>query len=400
MSNSGSNSAGSVSVPSNPVFWNDPFYRSIFVQFVAFVLVVFAGKYLFDNTIENMARQGIASGFGFLGTTSGFDVTSSLIEYDSSSSYGRAFWVGLLNTLLVSGVSIFFATVIGFTVGIARLSNNWLVAKIATIYIEVLRNIPLLLQIFFWYFAVLRPLPSPRESIEMFNSIFVNNRGLYLPSPNFEDGSMWILIAFIVAIVSVIFMSRWSKRRHDDEGKEFPLFSTSIAILIGLPLLALIGAGFPVTWDMPALQGFNFQGGMVVIPEFVALSIALSTYTAAFIAEVVRAGIQSVSTGQTEAASALGLKTGQVLRFVTIPQALRVIIPPLTNQYLNLAKNSSLAAAIAYPDLVLIFAGTVLMQTGQAVEIIFITMAMYLLMSLVISLFMNWYNKRIELVER
>ena len=400
MSNSGSNSAGSVSVPSNPVFWNDPFYRSIFVQFVAFVLVVFAGKYLFDNTIENMARQGIASGFGFLGTTSGFDVTSSLIEYDSSSSYGRAFWVGLLNTLLVSGVSIFFATVIGFTVGIARLSNNWLVAKIATIYIEVLRNIPLLLQIFFWYFAVLRPLPSPRESIEMFNSIFVNNRGLYLPSPNFEDGSMWILIAFIVAIVSVIFMSRWSKRRHDDEGKEFPLFSTSIAILISLPLLALIGTGFPVTWDMPALQGFNFQGGMVVIPEFVALSIALSTYTAAFIAEVVRAGIQSVSTGQTEAASALGLKTGQVLRFVTIPQALRVIIPPLTNQYLNLAKNSSLAAAIAYPDLVLIFAGTVLMQTGQAVEIIFITMAMYLLMSLVISLFMNWYNKRIELVER
>ncbi len=398
MNNSGSNSAGSM--PSNPVFWNDPFYRSIFVQFVAFVLVVFAGKYLFDNTIENMARQGIASGFGFLGTTAGFDVTSSLIEYDSSSSYGRAFWVGLLNTLLVSGVSIFFATVIGFTVGIARLSNNWLIAKIATVYIEVLRNIPLLLQIFFWYFAVLRPLPSPGESIEIFNSIFVNNRGLYLPSPNFEDGSMWILIAFVLAVVAIVFMSRWSKRRHDEEGKEFPLLLTSISMLIGLPFLALLGAGFPVTWDMPALQGFNFQGGMVIIPEFVALTIALSTYTASFIAEVVRAGIQSVSKGQTEAASALGLKTGQVLKFVTIPQALRVIIPPLTNQYLNLAKNSSLAAAIAYPDLVLVFAGTVLMQTGQAVEIIFITMAMYLLMSLTISLFMNWYNKRIELVER
>lgn len=398
MSNSGSNSAGSM--PSNPVFWNDPFYRSIFIQFVAFALVVFVGKYLFDNTIDNMARQGIASGFGFLDTTSGFDVTSSLIEYDSSSSYGRAFWVGLLNTLLVSGVSIFFATVIGFTVGIARLSNNWLIAKIATAYIEVLRNIPLLLQIFFWYFAVLRPLPSPRESIEMFNAVFVNNRGLYLPSPNFQEGSMWILIAFVLAVVVIVFMSRWSKRRHDEEGKEFPLLLTSISMLIGLPFLALLGTGFPVTWDMPALQGFNFQGGMVVIPEFVALSIALSTYTAAFIAEVVRAGIQSVSTGQTEAASALGLKKGQVYRFVTIPQALRVIIPPLTNQYLNLAKNSSLAAAIAYPDLVLVFAGTVLMQTGQAVEIIFITMAMYLLMSLTISLFMNWYNKRIELVER
>ena len=398
MSNPSTQSVGTR--PSNPVFWNDPFYRSIFVQFVAFVLVVLAGKYLFDNTVENMAKQGIASGFNFLGTTAGFNVTSSLIEYDSTSTYGRAFWVGLLNTLMVSGVSIFFATILGFIIGIARLSNNWLIAKIATVYIEVLRNIPLLLQIFFWYFAVLRPLPSPRESIEMFNAIFINNRGLYLPSPNFEDGSMWILMAFIAAIVAIVFTARWSKKRHDEEGKEFPLFSTSIGLLVGLPFLALLGTGFPVTWGVPSLQGFNFQGGMVIIPEFVALAIALSTYTAAFIAEVVRAGIQSVSTGQTEAASALGLKSGQVLRFVTIPQALRVIIPPLTNQYLNLAKNSSLAAAIAYPDLVLVFAGTVLMQTGQAVEIIFITMAMYLLMSLVISLFMNWYNKRIELVER
>ncbi len=388
------------SAPPKPSIWNDPFYRSLFFQFSAFVVVVLLGKYLFDNTTENMARQGIASGFGFMGSVSGFDVTSSLVEYNASSTYGQAFLVGLLNTLLVSAVSIFLATMIGFVIGIARLSSNWLIAKMATVYIEVLRNIPLLLQIFFWYFAVLRPLPSPRQSLDMFDIAFINNRGLYLPSPVFGDLAIWVLIALVVAIVAIVFLTRWAKRKQDETGETFPLFLTSVGLLIGLPLLALVVTGFPVHWEMPVLQGFNFRGGLTLIPEFVALTLALSTYTAAFIAEVVRAGIQAVPKGQTEAANALGLRSGVILRQVIIPQAMRVIIPPLTNQYLNLTKNSSLAAAIAYPDLVLIFAGTVLMQTGQAVEIIFITMAVYLLISLSIALFMNWYNKRMMLVER
>ena len=378
----------------------DPRVRAIFFQVLVLGAVVGLGAYLINNTLANLARQGIASGFDFLTTTAGFSVSMKLIPYSEESSYGRVFIVGLLNTLLVSGIGVVLATLIGFVVGVARLSRNWLVARIATAYIEVLRNIPLLLQIFFWYFAVLRSLPTPRDSVEVFGAFFLNNRGLSSPSPIFEPGFSAIAIALGLAIVAAAILARWARKRQEATGEQFPVFLTSVGIIVGLPFLAALVTGFPLSWDTPQLQGFNFRGGVVMIPEFVALLVALSTYTAAFIAEIVRAGILAVSHGQTEAAYALGLKRGPTLRLVVIPQAMRVIIPPLTSQYLNLTKNSSLAAAIAYPDIVLVFAGTVLMQTGQAVEIIAITMACYLTMSLLISAFMNWYNTKMALVER
>ncbi|MDH3597185.1 MAG: amino acid ABC transporter permease, partial [Rhodospirillales bacterium] len=353
-----------------------------------------------SNTMANLERQGIASGFGFLETTAGFSISQTLVEYSEESSYGRAFLVGLLNTMLVSIIGIFFATILGFIIGVARLSRNWLISNLAAVYIEILRNIPLLLQIFFWYFAVLRNVPSPKNSHSLFDSFFLNIRGLYSPAPVFEAGFWLILVALVAGIVGVVVLARWARVRQERTGERFPVFFTSLGILIGLPLLAAIVTGFPLSWNYPELKGFNFVGGMVVIPELVALALALSTYTASFIAEIVRAGITAVSHGQTEAAYSLGLRAGPTLRLVVIPQALRVIIPPLTSQYLNLMKNSSLAAAIAYPDIVLVFAGTVLMQTGQAVEIISITMAVYLTLSLLISAFMNWYNKKMALVER
>ncbi len=384
-----------------PAPWNDPHIRAIFFQVVVLGAVILGGAYLVNNTLANLERQGIASGFDFLGTTAGFSISMSLIEYSEESSYGRVFVVGLLNTLLASVIGVFFATIIGFTIGIARLSNNWLISKLSAAYIEILRNIPLLLQLFFWYFAVLRVLPSPKQSkLNLFDAFFLNIRGLYAPKPIFEPGFGWIWTALLLAVVAVIVLARWARRRQDKTGEQFPVFFTSLGILVGLPVLAAIATGFPISWELPVLKGFNFRGGLVLIPELVALVVALSLYTAAFIAEIVRAGIMAVSHGQTEAAYAVGLRPGPTLRLVVIPQALRVIIPPLTSQYLNLTKNSSLAAAIAYPDIVLVFAGTVLMQTGQAVEIIVITMACYLLISLVISSFMNWYNKKMALVER
>ena len=386
--------------PTRPAIWNDPRYRAVFYQVLVLAAVLLAGAYIVNNTLENMERRGIASGFGFLTKTAGFSIDLHLIEYKEENSYGRAFLVALINTLLVSAIGIVITTVLGFVIGVARLSNNWLIAKLAAVYIELLRNIPLLLQIFFWYFAVLRILPSPRESHNAFDAIFLNIRGLFTPKPVFEPGFSAVFIAMVVALVGVIFMVRWAHKRQEETGQQFPKFRTSFAILIGLPLVAAMLAGFPLSWEYPVLKGFNYQGGLRMIPEFVALVLALSTYTASFIAEIVRAGILAVSQGQSEAASALGLSRGHTLRLVVIPQALRVIIPPLTSQYLNLTKNSSLAAAIAYPDLVLVFAGTALMQTGQAVEIIAITMAVYLTISLVISALMNWYNTHMALVER
>jgi general L-amino acid transport system permease protein len=382
-----------------PLFY-DPRVRAIFYQLLALTLVALGGYYLVNNTLANLARQGIASGFGFLDTTAGFSISMSLIPYSEESSYGRVFLVGLINTLLVSGIGVFFATILGFLIGIARLSRNWLIAKIAAAYIEILRNIPLLLQLFFWYFAVLRTLPSPRDSVQIFDSFFLNNRGLSSPSPLFEPGFSAIPIALAIGIIAAIVVARWARKRQEATGEQFHSFWVGLGIIIGLPLLAGIFTGFPLSWDTPELVGFNFVGGMVLIPEFVALVVALSTYTAAFIAENVRSGILAVSHGQTEASFALGLQRSQTLRLVIIPQALRVIIPPLTSQFLNLTKNSSLAAAIAYPDIVLVFAGTVLMQTGQAVEIIVITMLCYLILSLLISGFMNWYNQKMALVER
>ncbi len=386
--------------PAKAAFWNDPQVRAIFFQILVLGAVIGGGVYLVNNTIANLERQGIASGFAFLERTAGFSISMTLIEYSEENTYGRAFLVSLINTLLVAGIGVIFATIIGFIIGVARLSNNWLIAKMAAVYIEILRNIPLLLQLFFWYFAVLRALPSPRQSVSLFDAFFLNKRGLFSPAPIYEEGFWLITTALAVAIVAVVFMVRWARKRQDETGQQFHSLYYSLAILIGLPLLAAAVMGFPLSWEIPELKGFNFRGGIEVIPEFAALVAALSTYTASFIAEIVRAGIMAVSHGQSEAAGALGLRRGPTLRLVVIPQALRVIIPPLTSQYLNLTKNSSLAAAIAYPDLVLVFAGTALMQTGQAVEIIGITMAVYLTISLLISAFMNWYNKKMALVER
>jgi general L-amino acid transport system permease protein len=386
--------------PAKAPLWNDPRARALFFQALVLGFVILGGAYLVHNTLANLERQGIASGFGFLNTTAGFNISMHLIQYSEESTYGRAFLVGLINTLLVSGIGVVLATILGFIVGVARLSPNWLVSKVAAAYIEILRNIPLLLQLFFWYFAVLRALPSPRQSVQLFDTFFLNNRGLFSPSPIFAPGFTLVWIALIIALVATFVVRRWAKKRQEATGEQFPVFFTAVGLIIGLPLLAAIVTSFPLSWNYPELHGFNFQGGVALIPEFVALVLALSIYTAAFIAEIVRAGIMSVSHGQTEASYALGLRPGPTLRLVIIPQALRVIIPPLTSQYLNLTKNSSLAAAIAYPDIVLVFAGTVLMQTGQAVEIISITMACYLVISLLISLLMNWYNQKMALVER
>jgi len=386
--------------PSTTKPWNDPKVRSIFYQAVLLALVVFFGMYIFGNTSDNLERQGIATGFEFLGTTAGFGIITHLIEYSEASSYGRAFVVGLLNTLLMAFTGIVAATIIGVIVGVARLSKNWLIARMAMVYIEIFRNIPLLLQIFFWYFAVLRALPAPRGSFSFADGVFFNNRGLYMPSSILEEGFSLVIWALVIAIIGVIFIARWAHKRQEQTGQQFHTVYVSVGILVGLPLLAMIVTGFPLSWEIPVLKGFNFVGGTVIIPEFLALWLALSVYTASFIAEIVRAGIQAVDHGQTEASHALGLRAGPTLRLVILPQALRVIIPPLSSQYLNLTKNSSLATAIAYPELVSIFTGTVLNQTGQAVEIISITMAVYLSISLGISMIMNWYNAKMALVER
>lgn len=383
-----------------PAPWNDPKIRALVFQVVVLGGTVALGFYLVSNTLHNMEQRGVASGFDFLSSEAGFGIIQSLIPYDEASSYARVFWVGLLNTLLVSTLGISLATLLGFIIGVARLSTNWLIARMAGVYVEVFRNIPLLLQIFFWYFAVLRALPLPRESMVVNDSIFLNIRGLYLPRPIPEAGFGYIVAALGVAIVCIALLVRWAHRRQALTGKPFHTFYVSALILIALPLLAAVLTRMPLSWEYAELRGFNFVGGLVVIPELTALLLALSIYTASFIAEIVRAGILAVSHGQTEAAYALGLRPGPTLRLVVIPQAMRVIIPPLTSQYLNLTKNSSLAAAIAYPDLVSVFAGTVLNQTGQAIEVIGITMAVYLAISLFIAGFMNWFNKRMALVER
>lgn len=378
----------------------DPAFRSIAFQIVLLVAVIFVGWYLFHNTTQNLASRNIASGFGFLGQPAGFDIIQTLVPYGQSATYGEAFVVALLNTMLISAIGIVLATVIGFIVGIARLSSNWIVARLATVYVETLRNIPLLLQIFFWYFAVLRALPGPRQSFAPVDGVFLNQRGLYMPVPVTEPGFWTIPVALLIGIVGAIAVSAWARKRLMATGKQFHSFWVGLGLIVGLPVLAALATGVPFTFEYPELKGFNFQGGVVLIPEFMAVLFALSLYTASFIAEVVRSGIMAVSKGQSEAAHALGLRQGLTLRLVVIPQALRVMIPPMTSQYLNLLKNSSLGAAVGYPELVAVVAGTVLNQTGQAIEVIALTMAVYLTFSLIISLFMNWYNARKALVER
>ena len=349
-----------------------------------------------SNASENLKAQRITAGFGFLANTAGFDVSQNLIPYSGSDTYTRVFFVGLLNTLLVSAIGIFFATVIGFIVALGRLSPNWLLARIATGYVELLRNLPLLFQILFWYLAVLAALPGPRQSISLLGMFFLSNRGLIIPKPIGEPGFDSFVLAGLIAIGVSIALWRYSRWQLFQHGKMIRVWPYVLALLIGLPLASVLIFGEPVAFEVPVLKGFNFAGGSRVIPEFVALTLALSTYTAAFIAEIVRAGILSVHKGQMEAGASLGLQRGPVLRLIVIPQALRVILPPLTNQYLNLTKNSSLAVAIGYPDLVSVFAGTTLSQTGQAIEIIGITMGVYLLISLVTSAIMSFYGWRLE----
>lgn len=388
------------SAPAQAAFWRRPAFRAALFQTLLVLALCLVGYSLFTNTLNNLEQRGISTGFGFLSQEAGFGILQSLIDYNETHSYGRTFFVGLFNTLLVSALGIALATLIGFVMGVARLSGNWLVARIATAYIETFRNIPLLLQIMFWYFAVLQPLPRPKQSLSFGEAFFLNNRGFYIPGPVFEQGFWLVGVAFALAVVAVVILARWARRRQEATGRRFHTVFVSLGLLLGLPLLAFLVMGMPMSWEYPALKGFNFRGGMVIIPELAALLLALSIYTGAFIAEAVRSGILAVSHGQTEAAYALGLRPGVTLRLVIIPQALRVIIPQLTSQYLNLTKNSSLATAIGYPDLVAVFAGTTLNQTGQAVEVIAMTMAVYLTISLSISLFMNWYNKRKQLVER
>ena len=395
-----SSEISALSRPAQVVFYNDPKFRSIAYQFVLCAVVGFLVYGATRNAIDNLARAQIASGFGFWNTTAGFDISQTLIEYSArGSTYGRAFWVGLLNTLLVAGLGIIFATILGFIVGISRLSSNWLLSKVAGGYVETIRNLPLLLQLLFWYNAVLKALPDIRESIVV-GGAFLNNRGLFLPEPVFKSGFGAVAIVAFVGIAGSIAFYLWARKRQERTGQQAPVFWVAVALVLGLPLAVFALAGFPLGFDFPKAGRFNIVGGVEVLPEFAALLFGLSVYTAAFIAEVVRAGILAVSRGQSEAAYSLGLRPGPTLRLIVVPQAMRVIIPPLTSQYLNLTKNSSLAVAIGYPDLVQVFTGTVLNQTGQAVEVVAITMLVYLVISLTTSLLMNIYNSRMALSER
>jgi len=379
---------------------NNPRVRAILYQ----ALLLFGLGYFFysivSNALNNMEARGIKSGFDFLFTASGFDILMTLVPYSATSTYGMTFVVGLLNTILVSIVGIFFATVLGFLIGVAYFSNNWLIKRLSVVYVETFRNIPLLLQVFFWYFAVLASLPSARESLSLGEVIFLNVRGLYLPDLVGGAGSSIVYGSIVVAIAAIVFLKKWAKKRQDDTGEQFPVALTSLGILLGLPLITLFIMGVPFTWDFPELKGFNFRGGITVIPELMALTIALSVYTGAFIAEAVRAGVQSVPHGQTEAARSIGLRENRIMSLIIVPQAMRVIVPLLNSEYQSLVKNSTLATAIGYPDLFTVFVGTSLNQTGQAIEIVFMTMAVYFVIDMTISFLMNQFNASVALVER
>ena len=384
---------------SRPAPWRDPRIRAIVFQ-VAFVVGVvgFIG-FLVHNMLGNIARQNIATGFGFLKREAAFGIGESLIAYSPADTYARAFLVGLSNTLYVAALGIVLATIVGTVMGLARLSTNWLVAKLAQVYVETFRNIPLLLQLFFWWGLLNTTAPSPRQAWQVLPDVFVSNRGVTFPIPAASPAHHWVGLAFVVGIVLTFALRRWAARRQAATGAQFPTGWATLGLIVGLPVIAFIAGGAPLALDVPALKGFNFSGGSSISPEFTALLMGLVIYTGTFIAEIVRAGILAVNWGQSEAAMALGLKPGQRMRLVVLPQALRVIIPPLTSQYLSLTKNSSLAVAIGYPDLVSI-ANTTMNQTGQAIEGITMIMAVYLVISLAISLAMNLYNRAVRLVER
>jgi general L-amino acid transport system permease protein len=388
-----------ISRPGRPPPWNDPRIRGIVYQVLFVAIVAGLVVFLVHNTLVNLRRQNIASGFGFLDREAAFGIGESLIAYSPADTYARAFLVGLLNTLYVSALGIVLATILGTVMGIARLSSNWLIRKLAQVYVETFRNIPLLLQLFFWWAMLRVSAPAPRQAWELLPGVLVTNRGFVYPVPVADPVHHWIVLALALGIAGAIGVSRWAKRRQALTGAQFPSGWVGVGLVLGLPLLVFLAAGAPLAFDWPELKGFNFVGGGAISPEFAALLIGLTVYTGSFIAEIVRAGILAVSWGQSEAASALGLKPGQRMRLIVLPQALRVIVPPMTSEYLSLTKNSSLAVAIGYPDLVSI-ANTTMNQTGQAVEGIAMIMAVYLAISLLISLFMNLYNRSVALVER
>jgi general L-amino acid transport system permease protein len=380
--------------------WSDLRLRGIALQFFVLLVVSASLYWLGSNAHDAISRSGTATGFSFLSTTAGFDIGFKLIPYTRASTHFDVLVVGLLNTLLVAVLGIIGATLLGFVIGIARLSPNWIVSRLAAVYIEFVRNVPLLLWILFFYLAAIPALPATRQAISVFGSVFLTNRGLFVPGPVWADGSWLILAGAIVGIVAAIAISLWARRRQTATGRRPPDILMGVSVILGLPVLIFFTLGEPVSLSFPQLQGFNFKGGLSLQPELVSLVLALTLYTAAYIAEILRSGIEGVSKGQSEAAAALGLSSGQRLRLVVVPQAMRIIIPPLTSQYLNLTKNSSLATAIAFPDLVAVFAGTSLNQTGQAIEILLITAAIYLAISLLTSFVMNIYNARTQLRER
>ena len=386
--------------PNNHVpFLRDPRKLSILYQVLVLGIVVFMGWYIYDNTVDNLARRAIATGFGFLKKEAAFEIGESVIAYSAANSFGRALLVGFLNTLKVSFIGVILTVILGAFVGVARLSTNWLLSKMAAIYIEVMQNIPVLLQLFFWYAVFNDGLPGPRESLNPLNGIFINNRGLFLAVPEKHPAHIWIFLAFLLACLATWLIARWAKKRQERTGYRFPAFKAGILVILGLPTLVWLAWGAPIAMNVPELKGFNFEGGTNFSPEFAALLLGLVLYTAAFVAEIVRAGIQSVGRGQREAAMSVGLRPGHVLGLVIMPQALRVIIPPLTSQMLNLTKNSSLAIAIGFPDFVSV-ANTIINQSGQAIEGVALIMLCYLIFSLSTSAFMNWYNKKTALVER
>jgi general L-amino acid transport system permease protein len=385
--------------PEKIPFWLDPKKRAIIFQVGVLCMVGLLAHYLVSNTLINLERQSIATGFGFLNKESSFEIGESLIPYSAASSYGRALIVGALNTLKVAFIGIVITLILGAIVGVARLSTNWLVVKIASTYIEVMQNIPILLQLFFWYSLFYESFPSPRQALNPISGLFLCNRGVIFAVPESHPAHKYMLLALIVACIGVYLFRRWAKKLQDTTGRALPIFRISVSAIIGLPLLAWLAFGAPMKMDVPELTGFNFSGGATLSPEFIALLLGLVLYTAAFVAEVIRAGIQSVGKGQREAAMSVALKPNQVLNLVILPQALRVILPPLTSQMLNLTKNSSLAVAIGFPDFVSV-ANTTINQTGQSIEGVALIMAVYLIFSLATSVFMNWYNKKVALVER
>ena len=382
--------------------WYDLFYsrtaRGIAYQVALGIAVTVSAYYLYANVSENLSRQGIETGFRFLSEKAGFDIGESIVPFDSADSYGRALWVGFLNTLTVAACGIVLTTILGVVIGIARTSTNWFASTFASFYVEVMRNIPVVLHVIFWG-AFLRNLPGPKQSFSPFEGLYLNNRGLIFAVPVANPVYVWVGAVFLAAIAMAFVWSYWARRKRELTGRFIPTFWPIVGMIIGLPALAWIAGGAPLQWDMPAFRGFNFRGGASLTPEFVGLLVGITVYTAAFIAEIVRAGIQSVPSGQIEAARALGLRPGWIMRYVTLPQALRVIVPPTTSQYLSLTKNSSLGVLIGYPDLVNV-GNTTLNQTGQAVEAIAIMMTVYLIISLTISLAMNIYNRAILLTER